>query len=101
MTLIGQSNTAFSSSLLKPKIEVDSLAGVQGAEQRGELGWRGSVCKGGQASRKPQARGQPRAHRAQQARPARQRLGAAGFFPLQVVLAVGANAVLIQATDFN
>ena len=29
---------SFSGSLLRPKIEVDSLAGVQGAEQRGELG---------------------------------------------------------------
>ena len=37
---------SFSSSLLKPKIEVDSLSDVQSAEQRGELGWRGMNCPG-------------------------------------------------------
>jgi hypothetical protein len=30
---------ALSGSLLKPKVEVDPMAGVQGVEQRGELGW--------------------------------------------------------------
>ena len=57
------------------------MAGVQGAEQRGELGWRGRAGKGDPAARQPVRRGQPGAHCAQQARPARQRLGAAGFFP--------------------
>jgi hypothetical protein len=70
-----------SGSLLKPKVKINPMAGVQGAEQRGELGRRGRAGKGGPAARQPVGRGQPGAHRAQQARPARQRLGAAGFFP--------------------
>ena len=48
---------SLSGSLLKLKIDVDSLAGVQCAKQRGELGWRGSVCKGGPAACKPITRG--------------------------------------------
>ncbi|MDB5939764.1 MAG: hypothetical protein JWP77_2128, partial [Polaromonas sp.] len=56
------------------------MAGVQSAEQRGELGPRGCAGKGGPAARQPVRRGQPGAHCAQQTRPARQRLGAAGFY---------------------
>ena len=56
---------SLSRSLLKLKIDVDSLAGVQCAEQRGELGWQGSLCKGGPAACKPITRGQPSERRAQ------------------------------------
>lgn len=55
----------------------------------GDLAWRGRVGKGEPAARQPVRRGQPGAHRAQQAWPARQRLDDAGFFPPpQVVLSV-------------
>ena len=67
-------------SLLNPKVEVNPVARIQGAEQRGEFGWRGRAGKGVPVARQPVTRGQPRAHCAQQARPARQRLEAAGFF---------------------
>ena len=69
-----------SGSLLNPKVEVNPVAGIQSAEQRGEFGRRGRVGKDGPAARQPMRRGQPGAHGAQQARPARQRLDEAGFF---------------------
>lgn len=70
-----------SGSLLKPNVEVNSVAGAQDAEQRGELSWWGRAGKGGPAADQPVRRGQLGAHRAQHARPARQRLDAAGFSP--------------------
>jgi Transposase DDE domain len=50
--------------LLNPKVEIDSVPGAQGAEQRGEFGRPGRAAgKSGQAARQPMRRGQPCAHK--------------------------------------
>ena len=50
-------HSSISGSLLNPKVEVDSLTCVQGAEQRGEFGRRGRTGKGVPAAFRPVRRG--------------------------------------------